>query len=127
MEATTYKKMKNLLMLIIALALSTTAFSQAKMGEKMKMNHKMDMKRDHIMMKDGQMKMMKNGEEIPMDKEMTMQNGTKVMADGMYTNKDGATMTMKNGDMMDMEGMISKMPLKGKSTKKGRMGKMKMQ
>ena len=57
-----------------------------KMG---KMNHRMDMKKDHIMMMDGKMKMVKNGKEMPMENEMTMGDGTKVMADGMCTKKDG--------------------------------------
>ena len=124
----TFKNMKKLLILITALALSSTAFSQEKMemkkGMKMgKMNHKMGMKKDHIMMMDGKMKMVKNGKEMPIENEMTMGDGTKVMADGMCTKKDGTTMTMKNGDMMDMDGKMGKMSKMGKN---GKMGKMKM-
>jgi len=114
--------MKKLLILITALALSSTAFSQEKMdmkkGAKMgRMNHKMNTKKDHVMMVNGKMQMMKNGKKMPMENEMTMGNGTKVMADGMCTKKDGTTMTMKNGDMMYMDGKMGKMP---------KMGKMKM-
>ena len=55
--------MKKLLILITALALSSTAFLQEYKGMKkgMKMDHKMGMKKDHVMMMDGKMKMVKNG------------------------------------------------------------------
>jgi len=43
----------------------------------------------------------------------------EVMKDGMCKMKNGKTMTMKDGDMMDMNGRMSKMPKK-------KMGKMKM-
>ena len=113
--------MKKLLILIAAFTLSSGVFAQEHKMEGMdKKEQKMDMKKDHVMMMDGKMKMVKNGKEIPMDTDMTMGNGTKVMADGMCTKKDGTTMTMKNGDMMDMDGKMGKMP------KKGKMGKMKM-
>lgn len=107
-----------------ALVISAGVFSQEhKMEDMHKKEHKMVMKKDHVMMMGGQMKMVKNGKEMPMDKEMTMGNGTKVMTDGMCTKKDGTTMTMKNGDMMYMDGKMGKMP---KKAKKGKMGKMKM-
>jgi len=112
------------MILIVASALSSGVFAQEhKMEDMDKKEQKMDMKKDHVMMMDGKMKMVKDGKEMPMEKEMTMGNGTKVMADGMCTKKDGTTMTMKNGDMMDMDGKMGKMP---KPAKKGKMGKMKM-
>ena len=101
-----------------ALAISSGVFAQEHKKEDMnKKEHKMDMKKDHVMMKNGQMKMVKNGKDMPMDKEMTMGNGTKVMTDGMCTKKDGTTMTMKNGDMMDMDGKMGKMPKTAKKRK----------
>lgn len=107
-----------------ALAISSAVFAQEhKMEDMDKKEQKMDMKKDHVMMMGGQMKMVKDGKEMPMENEMTMGNGTKVMADGMCTKKDGTTMKMKNGDMMDMDGKMGKMP---KTAKKGKMGKMKM-
>ena len=51
-----------------------------------------------------------------------MGNGTTVMTDGMCKMKDGKTMQMKEGDMMDMNGKMGKMP----KTAKNKMGKMKM-
>src|SRR5262245_42976665 len=63
---------------------------------------------DGVMMKDGKMMMMKAGQASgPMDKEMTMSNGTKVKSDGSMTMKDGKTMMMKNGQMMTMDGKMT--------------------
>ena len=56
---------------------------------------------------------------MPMNKEMTMSNGTTVMTDGMCKMQDGKTMTMKEGDMMDMNGKMGNMP---NTAKKGKTG-----
>lgn len=117
--------MKKLLIVIAAFTVSSGVFAQDKMDKNTdekthpQMKHKMDMKKDYVMMKDGKMEMMKNGKTMPMDKEMTMGNGTTVMTDGMYKMKNGKTMQMKDGDMMYMNGKMSKMP-------KTKMDKMKM-
>ena len=60
-----------------------------------------------VMMKDGKMMMMKDGKAAgPMDHEMTMSNGTKVMTDGTMMMKDGSQMHMKDGQMMMMDGKM---------------------
>jgi hypothetical protein len=50
------------------------------------------------------MMMMKNGMSSPMEKEMTLANGTKVMPSGDVMMKDGKKMMMKEGMMMGMDG-----------------------
>ena len=60
-----------------------------------------------VMMKDGQMMMMMDGKASgPMDHDMTMSDGTKVMKDGMVKMKDGKEMHMKEGQMMMMDGKV---------------------
>lgn len=62
---------------------------------------------DGVMMKDGKMMMMMGGKVTgPMDKEMTMSDGTKVKPDGSMMMKDGKMMMMKNGQMMMMDGKM---------------------
>jgi hypothetical protein len=62
---------------------------------------------DGVMMKDGKMMMMKSGKVTgPMDKEMTMSDGTKVKPDGSMMMKDGKMMMMMNGQMMMMDGKM---------------------
>jgi hypothetical protein len=60
-----------------------------------------------VMMKDGKMMMMKDGKAMgPMDHEMTMGDGTKIMTDGTMRMKDGKEMHMKDGQMMMMDGKM---------------------
>jgi hypothetical protein len=60
-----------------------------------------------VMMKDGKMMMMKDGKAAgPMDKEMTMSDGTKVKPDGSMMMKDGKKMMMKDGQMIMMDGKM---------------------
>lgn len=84
------------------------------------MNSKMDMKKDHCMMIKGKMYMMKDGKKTLMDTPMTLSNGTECNPDGTCKMKDGTTMKMKNGDMIDMDGNMMK------KRKKVRMGSVKM-
>jgi len=69
-------------------------------------NNKMlhQMKTDHIMMQNGKMVMVKDGNTMPINKDMTMKNGTILMTNGKYKMKNGTAMMMKEGDMMDMNG-----------------------
>lgn len=64
--------------------------------------------KDGVMMMDGTVMMMKDGKAMPMDKDMTMSDGSKVMMDGTVMKKDGSKMMMKNGESMDMSGMMTK-------------------
>jgi hypothetical protein len=62
-----------------------------------------DMRRDHIMMQDGRVMMMRNGERMPMDEEMTMPDGTKIAVDGTVMMPDGTTRMMAEGETMMMQ------------------------
>jgi hypothetical protein len=85
------------------------ATAQAPMdGAKMK---------DCCMMKDGKMMCVKDGKTMPMDKDMTMKNGTKCMTNGDCIMKDGKKMKMKEGECMDMGGKISKCDMMGTEMK----------
>ena len=92
-------------------------FSNANAQTKKK-NHA---RKDWCMMKDGKMMVMKEGKTMPMDKMMTMENGTTCMTNGECTMKDGSKMMMKNGDRMDMKGKMhsKKMMTKKETIKKG--------
>lgn len=63
-------------------------------------------KKDHIKMHNGEMVMIKDGKTMPVEKDMTMKNGTKCMTDGTYITKDGKRTMMKEGEMMDMNGKM---------------------
>ena len=87
-------------MLIIVLSfMATNVSAQSKGDSKMK---------DCCMMKDGKMMCCKDGKTMPMDKDMTMKNGTKCMTNGECVTKDGKKMIMKEGECMDMDGKMEK-------------------
>jgi hypothetical protein len=74
-----------------------------------------EMMKDHIMMKDGKVMMIKEGKSMPLDKELALTNGAKVTADGSVTLKDGTKTMMKEGEMMTMDGAVMQPDAKGQS------------
>ena len=93
----------------IAEDMSATAAPNEPMAKDTAAMKKGHMKKDCIMMKDGKMMVMKGGNVMPMDSDMTMPNGTMVMKDGSYMMKDGPKMMFKEGEKMDMNGKMMKM------------------
>ena len=82
-------------MLILVLCFNNKALAQTT--TKMK---------ECCMMKDGKMMHHKDGVTMPMEKDMTMKNGTVCMVNGECVMKDGKKMTMKEGECMDMNGKM---------------------
>jgi hypothetical protein len=75
---------------------------------------------DGVMMKDGKMMMMKDGQATaPMSTDMSMSDGTKVTTSGVVMMKNGTQEKLKNGEMMLMNGHVMKggkaMPMKPES------------
>ena len=62
------------------------------------------MKQDHIVMQEGRVMRMHNGEMNPLDEEITLPDGTKVMTDGTVMMPDGTTRMMSEGETMMMQG-----------------------
>ena len=112
--------MKKLFVVIAAFFLTTGLFAQNTQDKKtdnQEHSEKMakgDMKmKDCVMMENGKMMVMKNGQDMAMDQDMTMKNGTMVMKDGTVKMKDGKTSMLKDGECVYMDGHMSKMkPMK---------------
>ncbi|MES2795905.1 MAG: DUF6799 domain-containing protein [Bacteroidota bacterium] len=81
-----------------------------KNAQKMKGAHP-----DGVMMKNGKMMLTMNGKTTLMVNEVTLSNGTRVMANGHCMMRDGSTLMLKNGDHMNMDGNL--VPMKMKSVK----------
>jgi hypothetical protein len=108
--------MKKLIVVFIAIAISTGAYAQADSTNRKTspkdMNKNQNVQNnpvdkshpDGVMMQNGKMMKVKNGQMTILDQDMTLSNGTKVMSDGTYINKDGAKMMLKEGQHMDMSG-----------------------
>lgn len=72
-----------------------------------------EMMKDHIMMTAGKVMLIKEGKSMPLDKELSLSNGAKVMPDGNVTMKDGTKTMMKEGEMMTMDGATMQPDAKG--------------
>lgn len=105
-----FNQMKILSLLVIAFTISLSASAQTKMDtthhrthhqySKTKMNH------ERYMMKDGKLMSDKNGTKTDVTNEVTLSNGTTITPDGKVTWKNAKTQTLKNGEMVDMNGKI---------------------
>ncbi len=82
-------------------AQDTSGHKMHKMGD-----HKM---KDCVMMKDGKVMVMKDGQKSELTDDMTLSNGTTVMKDGSVKTSDGKTMMLKDGDCVWMDGKMGKM------------------
>ncbi|MEO8770701.1 MAG: DUF6799 domain-containing protein [Ferruginibacter sp.] len=104
--------MKRLLIIAFSLSLSISINAQTKMTEKddIKLS---PTKTDGLLMQDGKMMQMKDGLSKPIEKDVTLKNGTIVMKDGTVKTKNGKTIVLKDGDWIMMDGT-----LKNKAAKK---------
>jgi hypothetical protein len=55
------------------------------------------------MMRDGKIIVLRNGEEMPMEEEMTMSDGTRVMRNGQILRAAGTARMMREGETLTME------------------------
>ena len=60
-----------------------------------------------VMMKAGRMVVVRDGELVTMDEEVTMNDGTRVLTDGAVIRTDGTTRTMMEGESMGMDGEMT--------------------
>lgn len=110
--------MKKLLTILAFLVCATSLSAQEKQKEsKEKMTHHATAMKDCVMMEDGKMMVMKGGESMPMDQDMTLSNGTMVMKDGKVMMKNGKSKMLKNGDCVYMDGKMGHMSGKMKMSK----------
>jgi hypothetical protein len=70
-------------------------------------SEKKHMRPDMVLMKEGRMVMLRRGDMIVMDNEMTMADGTKVMTDGTVILTDGTTLTLVEGEGMLLENPVT--------------------
>ncbi len=73
--------------------------------------HGMGKMKDCVMMHDGKVMVMKGGQHMPLDQQMTLPNGTTVMTDGTVKMADGTTKMLKDGECIYMDGTMGKMPM----------------
>ena len=102
--------MKKVLVAFFALALTSGVFAQDSTNGMNNMAPKHNMQNhDGVMMKEGKMMVMKNGQTMALTQDMILANGTTIMANGTVKMKDGTTTTLKEGDYVKMDGTMGNM------------------
>ena len=66
----------------------------------------MEMNEELVMMRDGRMMVVRNGELMEMEEDMTMLDGTRVTMAGTIMTTDGTTRAMMDGEAMTMDGRL---------------------
>ena len=99
--------MKNVFLTLFALALSFGVFAQDTIPAKDTVpTEQKTQKKDIYVMKDSKMWQIKAGEKSELTEDVTLANGTIVMANGTVKSTDGQTTTLKNGQFVDLDGKI---------------------
>jgi hypothetical protein len=115
--------MKKFIGVFVAIAITAGAYAQAgstngsttpqelktKQNQNMQNNPVGKSHADGVMMQNGKMMQVKNGQLTSLDQDLTLTNGTKVKSDGTCVKKDGTKMTLKEGQHLDMSGKVTNM------------------
>lgn len=101
--------MKKVLFSLFAIALSFGAFAQDSSMHHMQQDKmKMKMKtHEGIMMRNGKVMVMQNGQSAPLTADKTLSNGEVVSSNGQVKMANGTTTMLKDGDWINMNGTIS--------------------
>jgi len=90
--------MKKILMMLLPLFLLVgTAFAQDQQRDR-------DRIHDHLMLKEGKMIQIKNGEQVMLQTQLRLQNGTVVNPDGTYQLKERKMKQLREGECLNMDG-----------------------
>ena len=111
--------MKKLILTFAAIIVTCGVFAQTDPATKKADTDKTTQKQyrhpNGYMMKDGKMMIVKDGNLMLIQKDITLSNGTVIMADGNYMEKGKSKMKLKDGDHVDMDGNMT--PIKSTNTK----------
>jgi len=61
---------------------------------------------EYVLMRDGKIIVLRGGEEMPMEEEMTMSDGTKVNPNGQIIMANGTARMMAEGETISMDGQM---------------------
>lgn len=96
--------MKKAFITLFAITLSLGVFAQDSSMNNMASKHRQN--HEGVIMKNGKLLMMKNGQTTQLTSDLTLDNGTVVMANGTVKSQDGTITTLKEGDYVGMDGKI---------------------
>ncbi|MEP6952411.1 MAG: DUF6799 domain-containing protein [Ginsengibacter sp.] len=97
--------MKKVWISLFAITLSLGVFAQDSTNQTPATAPQQSVKsHEGVIMKDGKLLMMKNGQTTQLTTDLTLDNGAVVMSNGTLKSKDGTTTTLKEGDYVAMDG-----------------------
>ncbi|HYD19933.1 MAG TPA: DUF6799 domain-containing protein, partial [Flavipsychrobacter sp.] len=82
-----------------------------------------DKMKDGVKMKNGKVWAIKDGKKSEATREITLNDGSKVMTDGSVVMTDGTVKKLSDGDMVTMDGKWMDRDKKDKEDKNGKMDK----
>jgi hypothetical protein len=62
---------------------------------------------DGVVMQDGKLMKVTNGQLVALDQDLTLSNGTKIMRDGTLVKEDGTRTLLEEGQHLDMMGNLT--------------------
>ena len=65
---------------------------------------------DQVTMKDGRMRVVRNGESMPMEAEVTLADGTRVMPNGQVLMANGTARMMREGETLTVDREPDRIP-----------------
>lgn len=68
------------------------------------------MQGDHVLMRDGKIIVMRNKEEMPLEEEVTLSDGTKVMPNGQVLMANGTARMMREGETLTVDRETDRVP-----------------
>jgi len=60
--------------------------------------------REHVMLQDGQMYQIRNGERMQLQNQLKLNNGVAVNPNGTYQSRNGKQLQLRDGECLDMDG-----------------------
>jgi hypothetical protein len=113
--------MKKLIVAFAAIAITAGAYAQAdstnrktsprnldnKQNQSLQQKPSDQSKVDGVMMQNGKMMKVKNGQATVLDQDMTLSNGTTIKSNGTCKKKDGSKVMLKEGQHIDMSGNLT--------------------
>lgn len=101
--------MKKIFFTVAVMLLSYGAFAQTETDKKMQDPATTQQTGRHAngyILKDGKVMMVKDGNMSLIQKDITLSNGTVIMADGSYMEKGKAKMKLRDGDHITTDGIV---------------------
>lgn len=92
--------------LLVACTCTTSVMAQDTTAKPHKDHKEMKgkMMKDGVKMKEGKLWLIKNGEKTELTEDLTLSDGSVIMANGTVKLKDGTTKSLADGDFVGMDG-----------------------